>query len=468
MERAENATLRELIVGQGRRDVLARLLGYQVKWHHMEMINHLRNHDTAAVFAWRGSGKSIISIRVDIIGEILENADITCAIASRAYGNAKAELVAVKEHFERDDALRAVFGDYVGDKWSERDGLFVKQRRDVNKNPTLVAISPESAVSSKHVRRFYGDDLVDQKNSQTPAQREKILTFYWKTCDPIIEPDGSKRRFAGTRYHHNDLYGSLGVPDAPGEYDPDKEGLLLANERSLIIPAIHTDEDGNEFSVWPEKFTLEALKEKRTGNAIHFSSQFQQTTKMMRSAGVIEYDWINRFSLGELPEDLPTYCGFDLCVGKDSTSDEFWALCAKLDKANQRIYFYKSVHGRFILPLQQKLVIEIMEAENAIAGRMDGTAFQEGQFQQIKAERPLLPLLPYTTNMSKRVRIEQRQGILANGQIWIVNGLDDVVEQMVSFTGAKGRKDDAVDAFDLCLRAMEIRKKLPRAEPGLF
>ena len=50
--------------------------------------------------------------------------------------------------------------------------------------------------------------MIEEENSKTEIQRQKLVTWLHKVLDPTLEPDG-EINFIGTRYHPDDLYGEL-------------------------------------------------------------------------------------------------------------------------------------------------------------------------------------------------------------------------------------------------------------------
>lgn len=467
-EALEGATLRELILDQGRIDILAtHVLGLLIEWHHLEMLKHRAVHDWAMVLAWRGCGKTLIWQAACAIHDILVNANVRLAFASRAAENAQETLVYVKEQFESNVVLRALFGDYVGDEWNTKS-LKVSRRTGIIRGPTLGIISQEGATASKHNDKMYFDDLWDLKNSMTKHQRDALDRWFWKTAMPTVEPDTSEVYGSGTRYHPDDQAGRLGAPDRYGG-TPDVEGPF--SESTLIIPAIMEDEDGDEFSVWEDKFPLTHLHRIRTGSSIDFETQYQQNVGALKSGGVIKYEQIHRFdmrALEDLLDGLPKYIGVDLAIGEKRKHDEFWAVVGAYDKSTGFIYVIESIHGRFSFGRQRELLKVLAREHRIVRGVIEAIQYQAALVDEIKKDDPLLPYVKFKPKLDKLTRMQRRTPLFENGQVWIPKGMDDLVYQLVSFTGEKGKSDDGADAWEYMVRAISMRKKKPRRAVPLF
>ena len=69
-----------------------------------------------------------------------------------------------------------------------------------------LALSSRSPVGQAATALYKLDDVVDDDNSRTEHQRQKLLTWYRKVLLPCLEPNGEIHAI-GTRYHPMDLYG---------------------------------------------------------------------------------------------------------------------------------------------------------------------------------------------------------------------------------------------------------------------
>jgi len=474
VEELHGATLRELIIDQRRVDVLARvILGLQVKWHHWRMLKHQSLWDWCMALMWRGGGKTLVWQVVTTIMEILIDPNIRIAYGSRAATNAMETLDAVQQHFVKNERLRAVFGDFTGgDTWN-KTAITVGKRSKIYREPTVTIVSPEGAVASKHCDIFYGDDLVDKSNSQTQNQRDSLYDWFWGTAMPIVEMDVSKVRISGTRYHPKDLYWSLGAPSAAGELQTDDQiDSPMRTEQILIIEATYRDDEGEELSVWEEKFPIKELQKRRASNPLQYEAQYNQNVKPMAGGGLIKFEQVNRFPVQMLerlhPGGLPHYLGVDLAIGKEKKHDEFWAVVGAYDKSAGNIYAIAQIHGHFTFSEQRAYIIRLAEEYDIVRGVVEAVAYQAAMVGELKEENPLLPIVGYKPRVDKRTRMERRTPLFEEGRVHVARGMDDLVGQLVNFTGEKGKADDGADAWMLMVRAIQVRKKKARQDFGLF
>jgi hypothetical protein len=197
--------LRREVLEAGRIDLLAtRLLGYELRPFHREMLDFQSVTGTALQLAPRGFGKSTVLTIARAVYEILRNPNIRILIASNTQLQSEVFLREIKFHLAVNARLLDAFGRWQDEsKWDLRE-IMVAPRTSSAKEATVTCVGVGGPVASRHYDLIIADDLVDEENARTEVQREKVRTWYYKTLVPCLEPDG--RLFVlGTRYHFLDL-----------------------------------------------------------------------------------------------------------------------------------------------------------------------------------------------------------------------------------------------------------------------
>ena len=106
--------IRELVTVHRRFDVLAKyVLGYDPQPHHVAMLAFQDETPEGMILGFRGAAKTTYCTIARSIGEILCNPDVRILFASDAADQAKTFLREVKQHFESNETLRDIFGDFV-------------------------------------------------------------------------------------------------------------------------------------------------------------------------------------------------------------------------------------------------------------------------------------------------------------------------------------------------------------------
>jgi len=291
--------VRRSIAVKGRMEVLAsHILGYIVKPFHQKLINfQSKAKATCLQLAPRGYGKSTILTITRIILEIIKNPNIRILIASNTQLQAEVFLREIKFHFEHNPRLIEYFGIFFSnDKWDTRE-IIVAPRTTAAKESTVTCVGVGGPVISRHYDLIIADDLVDEENSRTEVQRDKVKTWWYKTLLPCLEPDG-RIYILGTRYHYLDLYGHL----IRNEY-ADKYQIIRAIEADGSTP-------------WSDKFSIEWLEErKRQAGSIIFNAQYQNDTSLMKG-NIFKEEWFRFYDQQPDWEKMHFFIGCDPAATK--------------------------------------------------------------------------------------------------------------------------------------------------------
>lgn len=131
------------------------------------------------------------------------------------------------------------------------------------------------------------DDPMKPEDGESELVRERINTRFESTIRNRVNSRNTPIIIIMQRLHENDLCGYL-MDKEPGEW------------RVLSLPAIGTDENGQEFALWPMKHTLEELHKMREVNPVIFDTQYMQDPKPKE--GLMYQEGFKTYK----PEQLPT------------------------------------------------------------------------------------------------------------------------------------------------------------------
>jgi len=192
-------TVRRAILDDGHIEFLAsHVLGYQTRPFHLEMLT-----ETCLQLAPRGFGKSTILTITRAVFEIIRNPNIRILIASNTQLQAEIFLREIKFHLETNPRMLEYFGSFASeDKWDIRE-IIVGPRTSSAKESTVTCVGVGGPVASRHYDLILADDLVDEENSRTETQREKVRTWWYKTLVPCCE----HLQVKGTRLVAEDVRG---------------------------------------------------------------------------------------------------------------------------------------------------------------------------------------------------------------------------------------------------------------------
>jgi len=471
---------RKLILEERRLDVLATVLGYRVLPFHWILIQAKRRTPGPwrMYLAPRGAGKSTILTVVDSVGIPLWEPDVRILLASRVKDQAKDLLTEIQGCFEV-PRFCELFGDLKGSKWGAGEAT-ISTRRKKWKEPTWLACGADGPVTSKHFDYIKADDLVDEKNSRTEGERERIRVFFYKTLVPTlihVREDGSPGEIdvIGTRYHPEDIYAHL-------EDDPKIRRGNVCEIPALVDPETgERDETG--VSVVEEILPAEDLKDLRISmGSAHFDSQYQQSTKRMK--GDIFKDEMFQY-FDEPPFDLiqrlelKVWGACDLAVTEEQIkkNDEY-ADCVigvdDRDPSSLEVYVLELFHGQIPYHVQIARAAYLFEKWDLIRFGIEANAFQKSRlfsvYRELGAEigDRCIPVITLTDKVTRAWKLSARYEA---GRVYHRKGdkmTNDLEEQLLGFP--KLKRDDIFDAEDLAIQlgcVYRARKKRKR-KVGLF
>jgi predicted phage terminase large subunit-like protein len=458
-----NEWLRRQILKNDRVDILAgAVLGLEVKPFHLAMMRFQFQHPDNLQLAFRGSGKTTTCTVTKTIHLLLKNPNLRILLASKTITNAQGFLKEIKNHFESNEFLAELFGEYydarkVG-KWDESE-IEVLPRSVPNKEASVTTVGAGSTVVSKHYDIIISDDLVDEDNSRTKLQRDKLRTWYYQTLDPTLEPPskdvihrGEHHRL-GTRYHWDDLYGHL-------------IGNELKNSHQ-IIPAL--DERGR--SPWPEKFPPKFfIQKKRKSGLIIFNAQMQCDTEAMKGE-IFQYDDCQQLGPGAFPETsegLQVFMGVDLAIKEKETTDKFAIVVIGVTTDRSAYYVLDYFEDQLRFTKQTSKIIEWYRRWKPIRVGIETNAYQDSQAQNLKDREPDIRLRAIQTDVDKITRAWKLSAIFEDKRVFFRTSQQLLIEHMVLFPNH--RYKDLFDAFELCIRASKIkgRRRRREYEPGVI
>lgn len=422
---------------------------------HASIIHNVSDNQASMDLAPRGHGKSTIGDVDFCITKVLRNPDIRIMIGSKTQTQASAFLKEIRTHFEQNVNLIRIFGDWKKSRdnvWNDKE-FTVNRRTVIKKEATVSALGASGAVVSKHFDIIIGDDLVGFENARTEAQRKVLKEWFYSSLYPTLEPDG-EIHILGTRYSPMDLY----------------EDLIKSKNYKINVQQAITVKDGQEYSLWESKFSLEKLRSIREeAGLIIFNMQYQNNTELAKGK-IFKYKYFKHFEEYEVDYDLNRvrvkvldsqgvpywipvriYMGADLAISEDETSnnDYFVLTVIGVDK-NKNIYVLDYLKERLTFNAQLNAILDYGKNKFPMVERIgvETVQYQKSLAQEIR-RLSLLPVINIQTSKDKVTRAMRRSALFENGKVWFRIGMDDLEECLLLFPEVD--HDDLFDGLDFAL-----------------
>lgn len=422
---------------------------------HASIIHNVSDNQASMDLAPRGHGKSTIGDVDFCITKVLRNPDIRIMIGSKTQTQASAFLKEIRTHFEQNVNLIRIFGDWKKSRdnvWNDKE-FTVNRRTVIKKEATVSALGASGAVVSKHFDIIIGDDLVGFENARTEAQRKVLKEWFYSSLYPTLEPDG-EIHILGTRYSPMDLY----------------EDLIKSKNYKVNVQQAITVKDGQEYSLWESKFSLEKLRSIREeAGLIIFNMQYQNNTELAKGK-IFKYKYFKHVEEYEVDYDLNRvrvkvldsqgvpywipvriYMGADLAISEDETSnnDYFVLTVIGVDK-NKNVYVLDYLKERLTFNAQLNAILDYGKNKFPMVERIgvETVQYQKSLAQEIR-RLSLLPVVNIQTSKDKVTRAMRRSALFENGKVWFRIGMDDLEECLLLFPEVD--HDDLFDGLDFAL-----------------
>lgn len=217
----------------------------------------------------------------------------------------------------------------------------------------------------------------------------------------------------------------------------------------LILPALVNGE-----SIWPYKHTTEELMAmKKADNATFMAQYMQDPTPVEGSFFKAEWFEKGRFRLGEEPTKLVKYGAGDYAVTADAGDwseqgiagfdfkEDLWIL----DWWEGQVTLDKSIDAQMRLVGDHDPMLWVAES-GVIRRAMEPFALKEQTRRRLFFKYEWLP-----ATKSKAANAKAFQALASQGKVHIPHGVwgDDLIAQLLKFTGHDDKRDDKVDVCGL-------------------
>lgn len=288
---------------------------------------------------------------------------------------------------------------------------------------------------------FYGAIVIDDPIKVEDAERENERN---KVNDRLNTTIKSRRNSRETpiiiimqRLHEDDMSGFV------------RSGGMGEKFEELILPALADGE-----SIWPYKHTTEELTAMKRADNQTFMAQYMQDPTPEEGI-YFKKEWFenNRFRLGEEPTRLVKYGAGDYAVtdksgdfteqgiaGFDSKED-LWLL----DWFKAQVTLDKSIDGMMALAGDHDPML--WAAESGVIRR----AMEPFVLKEQQRRRLFFKLEWLAATKSKAANVKSFQALASQGKVHIPYGIwgDDLIAQLLKFTGKDDKHDDGVDVCGL-------------------
>lgn len=155
----------------------------------------------------RGHLKSSLVTVAWTVQQLLRNPDYRILIRNAVWDQSRRFLGQIQGYLE-DSKLPLIFGPFTSTKaiWTKEE-LEIRQRKVKKASPTIMTAGLETSLTGLHFDIIIDDDLVNDKNTSTKEQIQKVIDVYNDSFNLLDR--GGIHIVVGTRWSNRDLYGHI-------------------------------------------------------------------------------------------------------------------------------------------------------------------------------------------------------------------------------------------------------------------
>lgn len=371
----------------------------QFKPFHLRLIHTATKRRRGLIEYPAAHGKTTIVSTTLPIWQMSRDPDVRIADLAKNEEEAKSIMLAIHAELLGNDRLIADWGPFKpedpGKPWTL--GFFqVHHRRKIAKEHSF-AVFGAGARTALGYRTDWSicDDVVTEKNSETPEQRSKLAQWFSQTVMTMGEKFDARLTVVGTRFHPEDLYGDLEDTKRFREEFPDDVFFLQKED------AIESEEE--QAPLWPEQWPWQRLMvQKLQMGTLDFNKRFRNiAVDPSRMVFREEHLYGGRVGGETFPgclddgycigdgqtADMAGFAGFDPAIGRTRHAK----FCAWIGLAvgscpkHERCFWVLDLERlQMTLPQQADMILAKHEDWKLLESRVEGNAYQAGLVDVLK------------------------------------------------------------------------------------
>ena len=292
---------------------------------------------------------------------------------------------------------------------------------------------------------------------------EKAYEWFTYGARTRLMPNG-RVAIIQTRWHQDDLTGRV-IRDMVQNDEADQY------ER-VEFPAIFHENSPEERALWPEQYSLEALRRTKASMPVfQWNAQYQQNPTA-EEASVVKREWWNWWKKEDPPSCEYVIMSLDAAAETHNRADftalTTWGVFMNEDTGAYNIILLNSIKKRLEFPELKDLAFTEWNEWTPDAFIVEKKSAGTALYQELRRTgMPVTEYTPHRGSGDKLARLNSVADIVKSGLVWVPENrwAEEVVEEIAGFPFMS--HDDLVDSTVMAL--MRFRQggfiRLPNDEP---
>ena len=264
----------------------------------------------------RETGKTTILTQSYVIQRLCGNPDLSILIANEKEQNAKDFLYAIKQQFESNKVLRALFPEVLPPDlndtvWSA--SRIILNRKSARKEPSIFVIGVGGTVTGTHPDIIIVDDMISREAAENARagswQIMHGVSRWVNQLDMLLNKnyEHAEITFVGTRWYFDDVYDHLdkafGYGEAPTVFNlrtklPNGEIQIIPAQRLGDLAGFTRSGIENGRPAFPEIWSAERMAQSRIRDEVLFAANIlnnpsDELTATFKVEWLQYYDWLD-------------------------------------------------------------------------------------------------------------------------------------------------------------------------------
>ena len=435
----------------------------ELKPFHLELIRYATEARLGLIFYPAGHGKTTIVSELLPIWAICKDPNIRIANIAKDEKAAQDNTRSIQSELMQNEPLIEAFGPFKPEDDSKAWSLTrfdVEKRSRRGRSSTFAAFGAGSRGTLGYRSDWsVCDDVVTDKNSETPEQRDKLKQWFNQGPRTMAEGASGRLTVVGTLFHPEDLYHDLREQVLPDSGEPMWKGETFS--------AV-TDWDTQEV-LWPEERPWLWLMEQKVGfGTLDFNKRYcnvaVDASRMVFRDEYIRGGWVGKqkypgcldrhYVIGDYSPDWRRVSGFDPAVGTRSRSSKFCAhvvLAAGSCQKHERCYWFVDIErDQMTLPQQVDVILAKHEKYDLNKSMIEANSYQAGLFQAVQHKMGeagvRYDVQPHYTSRTNKpdpeLGVQAMSPIFENGEVHIPWGnpasqrkMQVLVDELIQYPG---------------------------------
>lgn len=401
----------------------------------------------------RGHGKTTVFGVLGMLSVICRNPKARILIIS------KTESVASNTLSQVARCARTLIERGEFPKFANNSSVKVRFEGNDCKEPSIYATGIGSGITGLHFDWIICDDIIDDLNSTTSEQRDKVREWFAGSLMHLSLPD-TRFLVIGTRKHPDDIYGRLlkdpawsnCVESAIVRYP---ENFRQAIESGQPVDRFfkfakgrlkHVEKSDEGEVLWREQWDIDRLLVERLTMGQTFFDREKQNDVRFFEGRIFKPEWIRRWDDMPVRESMLVYIGCDLAISRSDKADCF--ALAVVGRLNEEFYLLDLFADRIGFARQAQVIREKVLEWNPLLVGIEDVAYQRALIEHLEAGGGV-PVASIRPCAPKEARIKALQPLFESGKVSVGRHHENFIRELLDFPS--GRHDDMIDAFEMAV-----------------